>query len=143
MFRQCSQCFLCCFVFARAIFIMFLASYIVHVCSFFLCFYFKYSTTTHIQHTTYTTHNHTQHTIPTIRSTSHYITPHHITFCNSLVLILVVMASVSGQTDFSTKTKAAHCLVCSVLFFCLLVSDFCWIAWFSSWWRVVFGPERW
>ena len=51
--------------------------------------------TAHIQHTTHTIHKHTQHTIPTIHT--HHITSHHITFCTCLVVILVVMASVSGQ----------------------------------------------
>ena len=108
-----------------------------------LVFVVQISTTqhnTHIQHTTYTIHNHTQHTIPTIHSTSHYITSHHITFCTCLVLILV-MPSVSGQavvvwmSDFSMK-------IVRFVPFCFLVSDFCWIAWFSSLWRGVFGPER-
>ena len=67
-----------------------------------------------VQHNTHTAHNihNTQpHTAYNAHNKQH-VTSHHITFCTCLVLIVVAMA-----------------LTNSVLFFCLLVSDFCWIAW--------------
>ena len=82
---------------SHAIFIMFWTFIFFMFCSFPGVFiYYKYCTTPHTystQHTRYTT----THSMQYLQHTAHHITSHHITFCICLVLILVVVASVSGQ----------------------------------------------
>ena len=79
----------CVFVFSHVFFNFepFILSIVIH---------FPHILTTHVaQHNTHTAHN----THNTQAHTAHntHITSHHITFCTCLALILVVMASVSGQ----------------------------------------------